>query len=406
MRILLLTQYFPPEIGAPQRRLSDLVTRLATMGHELSVLTAMPNYPGGVVQEAYRGRVFARDDWNGVPVARSWILASPRPGMAPKLATYFSFTLSSLVAGLLDGTPVDIVLTESPPLFLGLTGIALARRKRAAFVFNVADPWPKAAIERGMLKHPAAIAAATGLEEWIYSKAALVLTQSESMQRDIASRTGHPHVVHFPNGIDLNLFGPAKADAGTLAELGLAGKFVVGYAGLHGPGQGLDVIVNAAAGLADLPDVCFALFGDGPDKDRLQKAAAHLPNVKFFPPRPPNTIPALTAAWSAGAVTLRDGASFEMCVPSKLFEAMGSAIPVVMAADGEAADIVRDCGCGLAVRAGDAAGFGAAVRKLHADAGLRRKLGAQGRQATEQRYDRQRIATEVEKFLEQARLDA
>ncbi len=406
MRILLLTQYFPPEIGAPQRRLSDLVARLGKMGHEISVLTAMPNYPHGVVQDAYKGRIFMRDDWNGVPVARSWIFTTPDAGIAAKLGNYFSFTLSALIAGLLDSTPVDVVITESPPLFLGVTGMLVARRKGAAFVFNVADPWPKAAIERGIIKHPKLIAAATGLEEWIYKQAALVLTQSESMFDDIASRAGKPNVFHFPNGVDLNLFGPHKADPGNLTELGLGGKFVVGYAGLHGPGQGLDVIVNAAPRLKDLPDVCFALFGDGPEKQRLQQAAAHLPNVKFFPSRPPHTIPSLTAAWSAGAVTLRDGESFEMCVPSKLFEVMGSGVPVVLAADGESARIVRDNGCGLAVRAGDDAGLADSIRKLHADAALRRELGGRGRTAVEEKYDRQRIATRVAEALEKARQPA
>ncbi len=402
MRILLLTQYFPPELGAPQSRLSDLASRLSAMGHEISVLTALPNYPSGIVQGPYRGRLLVRDQWNGIPVTRVWLYTTQKSGSAPKLANYVSFTLTSLLTGLLDKTPVDLVLTESPPLFLGLTGIAIARRKRAAFVFNVADPWPRAAIERGIIKHPKLIAGATGLEEWIYHQAALVLTQSQSMRQDIALRSGHPHVLHFPSGVDVDKFSPRRADPDTLAELGLADRFVVGYAGLHGPGQGLDVILHAAASLTDLPDVCFALFGEGPDKERLQAAAAHLPNVKFFPPRPAASMPALTAAWSAAAVTLRCGTSFEMCVPSKLFEAMAAGVPVALAADGEAMSIVRKEGCGLAMRAGDAPGLAAAIRTLHGDPALASALGAAGRRATERTYDRQQIANTVAVALQEA----
>ena len=401
MRILILTQYYPPEIGAPQRRLSSLARRLCAMGHEVRVLTAMPNYPEGRVHAGFRGRFIVREEREGVPITRVWIWATASHSVVLRLLSYLSFTLAALIAGLCEWQGADVVLTESPPLFLGATGRCLAWTKRAAFVLNVADLWPRAAVEMGVVKSRPLIAAAAWLERWLYRGAALVMTQTEGMRREIAMVAGDKTLL-FENGVDLEVFRPEAAEPARLAALGLGGRFVVGYAGLHGTSQELDVVVAAARRLGEGSGTTFALFGDGPEKSRLMADAREVSAVRFLAPQPAQAMPALVAAWDAGVVTLRDLPMFEAARPSKMFEIMGAGVPLLLAARGEAARIVRDADCGIVVDPGDAQALADAVLRLRDEPALRARLGSNGRRYAERHLDRGRIAERVAAALEQA----
>lgn len=403
MRILILTQYYPPEIGAPQRRLSSLARRLAELGHAVRVLTAMPNYPEGIVRESHRGRFLSEEALDRVPVSRSWMWATSERSVLLRILSYLSFALSALLAGALDRRPTDVVLTESPPLFLGITGLLLARLKRADFVLNVADLWPRAAVEMGVVTSPVLIAAAQWLERRLYRSALVVTTQTEGMRRHIAGTTGNDRVVLFENGVDLETFRPDLADPRRLEALELNGSFLVGYAGLHGYCQNLDVVVEAARKLSAEDRIIFALFGHGPEKDRLQKQARDVTSVRFLPAQPAEAMPPLVAAWGAGVVALRDLPSLESARPSKMFEVMGAGVPLVLAARGESARLVREADCGIAVDPGDARGLAEAVSRLRDDPALRRRLGANGRRLAEERFDRARIAERIAAAIEQAR---
>jgi glycosyltransferase involved in cell wall biosynthesis len=400
VRLLILTQYYPPEIGAPQRRLSSLAEHLAGMGHAVRVLTALPNYPEGRVHEGYRGRRVVREVRNGIDVVRAWMWPTRRRGVSARLSSYLSFAVSAWVVGRSDRQPTDVVLTESPPLFLGATGAALARAHRCAFVLNVADLWPQAAVELGVVKNRTMIAAARALERSLYRRAALVTAQTEGLRR-AAEAAGAIRTRLFENGVDVDVFRPGT-DAGALRAQGLDG-FVVGYAGLHGPSQQLDVVIEAARRVGDGAGTTFALFGDGPERERLREAARDVPAVRFLSAQPAERMPDLIAAWSAGVVTLRDLPSLESARPSKMFEVMGCGVPLVLAARGEAARIVLDADCGLVVEPGDAAGLAEAVRRLRGDPALRARLGENGRRAAERRFDRKRIAQDLAEALESIR---
>ena len=400
MRILILTQYYPPEIGAPQRRLSSLARRLSAMGHAVRVLTAVPNYPEGRVHAEFRRRLLVRETRDGIPVLRAWMWATRSRAVPPRFLSYLSFAASALVAGLCDRRDTDVVLTESPPLFLGATGLLVARARRAAFVLNVADLWPRAAVEMNVVTSRPLIAAARWLERTLYRRASLVMTQTEGMKREIAD-TGAAHTLLFENGVDLEVFRPDAADPERLRALGL-GDFVVGYAGLHGTCQQLDVVVEAARAMGDDSRTTFALFGDGPERERLRGLARDLPAVRFLPSQAPERMPALVAAWGAGVVTLRDLPVLSAARPSKMFEVMGAGVPLVLAARGEAARIVRDADCGLVVEPGDGRGLADAIARLRDDPALRARLGRNGRRTAETRFDRARIAERVARALDAA----
>src|SRR5690242_12621085 len=173
LRVVLLTHYFPPEVGAPQSRLFELAARTVAAGHQVTVITAFPNYPTGVIPRTYRGRFRVEEKMDGIRVIRTWVYATPNRGFVRRLLNHLSFALSSLTAARKLGR-VDVFFVESPPLFIGLAALAYRRLKRAPFIFNVSDIWPQSAVALGALKNRLAIRLAEWFEMHLYRKAARV----------------------------------------------------------------------------------------------------------------------------------------------------------------------------------------------------------------------------------------
>lgn len=397
----LLTQYYPPESGAPQARLSDLARRFAERGHDVTVLTAMPNYPTGKLFAGYSGVLRREPSADGIRVVRSAIYPSQSARLVPRLASYFSFVGSSLLAGLATLPSLDYLVCESPPLFLGMTAEALSRVKRARLVFNVSDLWPDSAVRVGAVKPGAALRISEALERRAYERAWLVTCQTHGIVDDIRRRFPHVPTYHLPNGVDCALFGPDRRSPTMHDELRGARSLVAIYAGLHGLAQGLDQLLAAADRLRDL-DLMFALVGDGPEKARLMTEARRLrlDNVRFFPARPRGEIPAMLASADIALVSLREG--FNDAVPSKLYEALGSGLPVVAISEGEAARVLADADAGSSVRPNDIEALAAAIHSLAGDVGARRRLGENGRRAAVERFSRKAIGDAFSAHLEEA----
>ena len=400
MHLIILTQYYPPETGAPQNRLSDLARRLVEMGHRVSVLTAMPNYPAGHVFPEYRGKFYIRETIDGVTVHRSWILATRSPRLLPRLASHLSFTATCLPVGMLHLSRADFVLTESPPIFLGVSGLLLARLKGARFVVNIADLWVRAAAEVGIVKNRLLLGAADRLERLLLLRASLITVQTRGIGRDVSERVPKARVQLLTNGVDPDRFAPDRGRAELLRELGLQGHFVVGYGGIHGLAQALDSVVEAGIHLRDCPEIVMAFFGEGPLKADLQAQVRreHLDNVRFFPLQAAERMPGLVSRWGAGLVPLFDNVLGRSALPSKMFEIMASGVPVVLSApEGEASALVQDARAGFVVEPENPRALAEAVRQLHRDEGLRRQLGQNGRAYVSRHFDRRVIA---HRFLE------
>lgn len=400
MKIGILTQYYPPEVGAPQARLSHLTKQLVQRGHQVSVLTAMPNYPQGRIHPGYGG-LWRRDDQNGLSVVRSYIYPTQSAGMLPRLTNYFSFVCSSSVVGGLALPHVDYLMTESPPLFLGLSGYLLSRLKRARWIFNVSDLWPESAVRVGVIRAgTCAHRVSQQLEAFCYRHAWLVTGQSKSILADISARYPRCRTFLLSNGADSARFHPERHTPAARQVLTQNGACVALYAGLHGLAQGLDQVLTAASHLRGDDGLQFVLVGDGPERQRLLEQAdqLNLTNVRFLDSRPADEIPALLASADVILVTL--GAYIPGAVPSKLYEAMASGRPVVLVARDEAAQIVRDCQAGIAVEPGDVDGLVRALQCLQSNPQLRRTFGENGRRAAEQSFDRTKIATRFIDHLE------
>jgi colanic acid biosynthesis glycosyl transferase WcaI len=398
MRIAIHTQYYPPEMGAPQARLSSLARWLAGRGHEVFILTAMPSYPEGKIHPGYGG-LFLREKKDGLTILRSAIYPSKSTRLLPRLLNYFSFLLSSFVVGLVALPRVDFLLTETPPPFLGLAGWVLARLKGARWIMNVSDLWLESVKDFGLLRERGLLyRLLRRMGRFLYRRASLVTGQSREILEEIRRQFPAARLHHLSNGADSQSFHPGNKSREVRRRYLKDGEVAFVYAGLHGFFQGLDQILHAAGRLNGDP-VRFLFFGDGAEKEKLRETARrlNLTNVDFYPPVAHQDVPSILASMDAAVVSLRG--TIRGSVPSKIYEAMASEIPILLVADGEAEEIVTGAKAGLAVAPGDEEGLEGAIRAMAGNAGDRRRMGEQGRQAAERFYDRPRIAERFETAL-------
>jgi glycosyltransferase involved in cell wall biosynthesis len=247
-------------------------------------------------------------------------------------------------------------------------------------------------------RNSAAFRISARLEAFCYRQAWLITGQSKTIIADIARRYPQLRTFHLSNGVDSERFGPNRFNQEARAELSNNGDFVAVYAGLHGLAQGLDQVLEVARILKTQDAFRFVFVGDGPQKRMLQERARDLVNVRFFDPRPASEMPALVAAADAILVTLKG--QIPGAVPSKLYEAMASGCPVVLAAEGEAAEIVKQYEAGIVVKPGDANALADALRRLRSDPDLCLQMGMNGREAVRLHFDRSLIASNFINHLE------
>jgi glycosyltransferase involved in cell wall biosynthesis len=379
MRVLLLTHYFAPEVGAPQVRLAALAARLAARGDEVTVHAPPPHYPSGVIPPPYRNGALSRTRMaDGTRVVRSAVYATPNRGVLGRLANHASFAASALLSAPATGRQA-VVVAETPPLFLAAAAVGYARLKRAPLVLNVADRWPASAIELGILTDRRAIVLAEALERWCYRHAAAIVVPTARMRsalEQLPDAAGK--VVVVEPAVDLDRFDPAPRPR--------TGPLKVLYAGTLGLAHGLETLVEAAA-LAGPDVVEVTIVGDGARADALRRHDA--PNVRVLPPVAAGGVPRLYAEADAGAVLLLDLPIFDEALPTKLLEVMAAGRPAIAALRGEAARLIEETGAGIVVPPGDHEALAAAFATLAADPERALRAGLAGRACAEQRFARE-----------------
>lgn len=401
MKLTILTQYYPPEHGAPQNRLHDLARRWVLKGHDVTVLTAMPNYPGTEIFPDYRGKFTSNEVIDGVKVVRCWILPPKKKSTVRQLICYFSFVKSAALIGLFKLGKSDFLICESPPLFLGFTALFLSFVKSSKLVMNISDLWPESAVQLGMIRKGPALSFLEWFEKLLYRKSVLVSCQTEGIVDGVRKRHPGARTFLFPNGVDLEMFTPSAPDAALRKELGMPQDcFIVGYGGNHGRSQALEQVLEAAKFLQD-EKIFIALFGDGPEKPALEKKAcdAGLKNIRFFPSQPRQKMSQIQALWDVALVPLRNIPIFDGARPSKMFELMGGQIPFIFCGKGEGAELALNSGCAEVVPPENPSELAAAILELsNLPPGNRREMGLKGREFVTNLYDRSKLA---EKFLKE-----
>lgn len=339
MKLLILTQYYPPEIGAPQNRLHELAVRLKKDGVDVEVLTAMPNYPKMEVFEKYKDGSIREEEIEGIKVYRSKIYVSKSKRILPRLLNYFSFVWTSYWRGR-KLKKYDFLMVESPPLFLGYSAMRLSKKLEAKLIFNVSDLWPESAEKMGVVNNKQLLGLAYRLEKKCYQRAQLVTGQTQGIVDNINQRFPEVNTFWLPNGVDVSFYQPDKVEKGDFRErAGLkATDIVFFYGGILGHAQGLSVVLEAAKKVESHENIKIVLQGAGPEKEDLLalKDALNLKNVIFMPPVEKSQMPSILKSVDVALVPLRKLDIFQGAIPSKIFEALSMEKPLLLGVDGEA----------------------------------------------------------------------
>lgn len=370
MNILFFSDHFYPEPSAPAAHVYERAKIWVADGHSVTVVTSAPNFPEGRVYAGYKNSWRSVEHLDGIRVVRVKTFIARNEGFVLRIADYVSYMLSALLVSLREPRP-DVVLSTSPHLFVPVAGVLFAKLRRVPHVFELRDLWPATIAANTSLKQRKVIEILEILELWLYRASARVLAFTPSFRRDLVRRgIAECNVDVVINGANLELFsGPLPRDQELCAQLGLKGRFVVGYLGTLGLSQGLENVVAAAAMLTGT-NIVFLFVGVGAAKQELERRVAELGigNVVFAGRQRKESMPQYWSVCDAALVHLRNDPVFSTVIPSKIFEAMavGQAI-VYVGPEGDGSVIVERHGAGLQVRPDDPTALAEAIRELAAD---------------------------------------
>jgi colanic acid biosynthesis glycosyl transferase WcaI len=379
VRVLVLSQYFTPEVGATQTRVHSFASALASRGHEVEVVCEVPNHPQGRIHPGYRGRPLRRRRVDGFRARYVWVHTSPNKTAAGRLAFYGSYMAMAALVGSALPKP-DVVFASSPPLPVAVAGAAVSARHRVPWVLDVRDLWPEAATAMGELRSPRLIRWVEGLASRLYESADAITVVTAPFRDAIAPRVSRPEKIELvPNGTSRMWLDGAELEPDR-TSLGLPKDvFLWTFAGNVGRAQGLDSAIDAAAMLGE--GFRLLVLGDGAARRELEDRAAALPvgRVEFRDQVEPERAVRFLRASDALLVPLSAAPELRAFVPSKLFDFCAVGRPVVLTAAGEAVRLAADAGAAIAVPPGRPEEIAAAVRALRDDPSLGARLVSQGR---------------------------
>jgi len=394
VRIIFFSHYYPPEVNAPASRTSEHCRLWAQAGHDVTVVTCVPNHPRGIVYPGYQNKFIQFEVIDGVKVVRVWTYLAPNEGFGRRTLNYFSFMVSAALAVLRLPCP-DIFISTSPQFFCGLTGLLAKTMRRVPWVFEVRDLWPESIVTVGAMPKNFLTRALESLETLAYRKADRIVVVTDSFVPHIAARCRDSSKIDVvKNGADLGFFKRGADPEEMKRRFGLSGRFVAAYVGTHGMAHGLETIVEAASILRDDSRISFLLVGDGAERARLLERAnaLRLDNLRIVGQLPKADMPAVWAATDASIIVLRRSDTFKKVLPSKMFEAMAMACPIVLGVEGEAKAVLDAAGAGIAVMPENAAELAHAVSRLAGDPALCQRLGRQGAEYVREHHDRAKLA--------------
>jgi glycosyltransferase involved in cell wall biosynthesis len=400
MKILYLSQYFPPEMGAPAGRAAELSRLWAEDGHEVTVLTGFPNHPTGIVPSRYRRKLrqlVMHENHYGVNVVRTWLLPFPNRKAYERMLNYTSFCISAAATGMFLHRP-ELVIASSPQLLVGLSGWWLARCNGVPFVFEVRDLWPESLAAVGVSGHNSPLHRLLAkIAGFLYRSCDRIVVVTPAFKEYLVEHWRVPaeKISVVENGVETSLFSRLTPNAALRRAIGAEEKFVVSYIGTMGNAHGLETLLEAAALLRErAPEVLFLLVGEGAEKARIVSLAHSrgLTNVRFVGQQPREKIPAYITASDVCLVLLKKSELFKTVLPTKMLEFMSCARPVILGVDGHARNVMERANAGIFVPPEDSAELADAILRLAADPALRESLGRNGRQYVLQHFSRQQTA--------------
>jgi glycosyltransferase involved in cell wall biosynthesis len=402
MKILFLSHYFPPEVNAPASRTHEHARRWVADGHQVTVITGVPNHPRGEIFPGYQNRWLHIEEVDGIRVIRTWMYLTPNEGFVKRTLNFILFAITAVLASFRAERP-DVVVATSPQFFCGLAGAVVSLLKWRPFVLELRDLWPKSIIELGALSNRRAIRFLEWIETRLYRQADSIVVNTQAFIEHVVDRgVERSRVDLVYNGIDPELFYPLPKDEELLQFHDLEEKFVVSYIGTLGMAHGLMTILDAAEKLRHEPNIVFLLIGDGSDRERLRGEieTRQLANVRMLGLRPRAEIPGWIASSDVMLAMLRNLEVFETVIPSKIFEYMALERPVVLATPkGECRDLLVEHNAGFTIEPEDAAALVEVVEKIRNSPAQASQVANAGRALVQRDFIRDDQARKMLDFL-------
>lgn len=348
MRILFLTDNFPPEVNAPATRTFEHCQEWVKAGAEVTIITGEPNFPQGKVYAGYKNHFYKKETIDGIKVIRVWTYIVPNKGILKRTLDFISFSITSFFAGLFQ--KADIIIATSPQFFTALSARTLHFWKHTPWIMEVRDLWPESIKTVGAIKQGKIIRYWEWQEERCYNSAKKIVVVTDTFKKKLIER-GFPEnkIEVIKNGVNIELFKPIRKDQELLDKLGLRDKKIIGYIGTHGMAHKLDFILRCAKDMESQNDFHFLFLGDGGKKEDLLKLKEKLKctNVTMLPLVSKKEVKRYISILDICLINLRKDPLFTTVIPSKIFENAAMAIPILMGVEGEAQEIVESYGAGL-----------------------------------------------------------
>jgi glycosyltransferase involved in cell wall biosynthesis len=394
MKVLFITDNFPPEVNAPATRTFEHCKDWVKSGVEVTVITCAPNFPQGKVYKGYKNRLVSKETIEGIKVVRVWTYMSPNKGKIKRSLDFISFSLSSFLAGLFIKT--DLIVATSPQILAAFSGSCLSFVKRKPWVMEVRDLWPASVALVGEINAGKLLRFLFWLELKLYNSAKRIVVVTDSFRGNIISKGIEAKKIYvIKNGVNFDLYKNQPVDFELKSMLGLDGKFVFGYVGTHGLSHSLDFILNCVARVQEA-DSHFLFIGSGAKKKELKLQAEQLAlkNITFLEQVEKAEVWRYISLIDVMLVPLRKDELFETVIPSKIFETAAMCTPILLGVDGEARKLIEDYNAGYYFEPENEEAFLKALQKLREDKTLYLEL-QEGCLKLAKDFDRKELANKM-----------
>lgn len=400
MKILFLTDNFPPEVNAPASRTFEHIKEWHKAGHDITVITCAPNFPKGEVYAGYKNKLYQTEMMDGIKVVRVWSYIAENKGFVKRTLDYISYSVTSFFAGLFQ--KANIIVATSPQFFTALGGRTLAFWKHKPWIMEVRDLWPESIKTVGAMKDNMFIRYFEWEEMRCYKSAKKIVVVTDSFKKTLVSR-GVPEgkIAVVKNGVSRDLFKPQPKDEALVRSLGLEGKRIIGYIGTHGMAHKLDFILRCAKNMEGKNNCHFLLIGSGAEKANLlkMKEDMDISNVTMLDSVPKSEVHRYISILDLSLINLKKSPLFTTVIPSKIFENAGMEIPIIMGVEGEAREIVEKYGAGLCFEPENEPDFNEKLSMLLNDDDLYRRC-KEGCRRLSMDFDRKKLAADMLEVIE------
>jgi len=366
------------------------------------VLTGFPDYPDGIIPEPYKRKVLMKEKMGRIQVVRTFIYPAANKGYLKRVLSFFSFMLSSIFLGTWATKRREVIIATSPPFSIGMAGYIISRLKRIPFIFEIRDLWPASLVQLEQIQNKLLIKILEKIELFLYKKAIYIISLTDSYEKDLTSRgVKREKIKVIKNGVDLEFFTPLKESNSLKIELGIEKKDVISYIGTHGLSHALIKIIETANNLKANKELVFLFVGDGAEKESIKKRVIELDlkNVIFIDSVPKTELPAYYSISDILLVPLKQIPLFKTVLPSKIFEIMAVAKPLITSVDGECKKLIEEAKSGLFAKPEDIADLEQKILYLHQNPDIRKQMGKNGRKFVENNFDRNLLADQYLKII-------